>query len=95
MDYYLVHSIFDVCQSPAVLSYNNIRYFLKMLDDYYCGGGVFAFLMYSYIYSSKPFCLFLIMCVCSSKLTQGYLGELNYEMNKLWSIVCTSRIVSG
>lgn len=27
----------------------------------------------------------LIVCMCSSKLTQGYLWELNYEMNKLWS----------
>jgi len=32
--------------------------------------------------------------MCSSKLIRGYLWELNYEMNKIWSIVCTSRIAN-
>lgn len=32
--------------------------------------------------------------MCSSKLIRGYLWELNYETNKIWSIVCTSRIAN-
>lgn len=84
---------FSVYQSPEALSLHfekipdiTVRWLLVIVEcfGFFNGTPVFTFLNSS---------LSLIMCMCSSKLTQGYLRGLNYETNKLWRhllLLCSS-----